>query len=312
MDNTKVVKTYCPVSGKHFALEVLKIRGDWKVVNMVDISDEEARLTVSEVRQNKFFTADNLQACRYCRTRQLGSCSCQRKHYTCKKNSPFDFMCIYCKEMQIDYSLPSAKDLGQYKAGDKITLSQGKEIKIVTFSNVTWKKFDNIQRHDTAAEFRNIEPKVHVVTKETDIEFHGYNVSKMDEGVYYEIPKTDDFFMECHVDTSKISPHPGGYLYIDFGIITAMIDQNGGTFSINGKNIGRVGAKFKMELSLTEKGKYEVKVNDKVLGSSFVQSKGNVAIKFGFTHESHFCNMLSHAYLRKISMTQGVAAETSN
>ena len=49
--------------------------------------------------------------------------------------------------------------------------SQIKRTKIVTFSNVEWKKFDNIRVHPSGAEYN--EPRVHVIANRDNIEFHG-------------------------------------------------------------------------------------------------------------------------------------------
>ena len=68
--------------------------------------------------------------------------------------------------------------------------SQIKRTKIVTFSNVEWKKFDNIRVHPSGAKYN--EPRIHVVANRDNIEFHGYNVSEMDEGVYYKIGRNQN------------------------------------------------------------------------------------------------------------------------
>src|SRR5699024_3508498 len=67
--------------------------------------------------------------------------------------------------------------------------------KAVTFSNVEWEKYDHISDHPSGAEFN--EPTVHVIADEKKIEFHGYNISQMDEGVTYTIDGSDDFEIEC-------------------------------------------------------------------------------------------------------------------
>jgi hypothetical protein len=146
------------------------------------------------------------------------------------------------------------------------------------------------------------EPAVHVIYSEDNIEFHGYNISAMDEGVYYTIGKNDDFEIECDVDTTTISPHPGGYLYIRFGVLSANITQNGGAFSLDGQSVATVGSRFKMRLSIMEGGKYLVYIDDVKRGEVFIPSTDTINITFGFAHESHHCNQLSHAYLRNIRM----------
>lgn len=302
MEESKFVKAKCRKTGLYFGLEVRKFGSDWKVVNMVRLSDEEARLTSSEIRQDSFETNNNLLACSKCGNRRIGACSCARRVFQCAKSMKYQFNCVYCSEFEIDYSRPAASDVSKYN-GETVTLSQGKEVKIITFSNVEWHKFDNIKNHESGARFR--EPPVHVVANEENIEFHGYNVSKMDEGVFYVINSTDDFEIECDVDTSTIKPHPGGHLYVSFGAITATISESGGTFYLDGKPVAKVGAKFHMLLSLID-NKYSIVINNGKKGETQKQTNEKIKVVFGFTHESHYCEILSHAYMRGIKMRHGV------
>jgi len=153
------------------------------------------------------------------------------------------------------------------------------------------------------------EPSVHVSANKENIEFHGYNVSAMDEGVFYTIGEKDDFVIECDVDTSTIKPHPGGNMYISLGIITAQLTQTAGCFYLDKKMIAKVGSKFHMKLSLTEGGHYEVAIDGKNCGSADRQERGKVKIIFGFKHESHYCKLLSHAYVKGIKMQQAVSRQ---
>ena len=172
----------------------------------------------------------------------------------------------------------------------------------VTFSNVEWERYDRIMIHPSGAQYN--EPKNHIIANEKNIEFHGYNVSQMNEGVLYTIGASDDFEIECDINTSKISPHPGGYLQISLGIISAQLDKNGGSILMDGNSITSVGSKFHLNMSLTNGGQYEVKVNSKSVGSKFSPSMGGVDVVFGFVHDSHCCELISHAYVSDISMMQ--------
>ena len=305
MDNTKLVKAFCCKTNKRYGLIVKDFGGIYRVVDMIDMTEEQAKITVSEVKQDSFYTNTNLLACPDCQNRKVSGCDHTRRKFKCGSDSGYNFMCIYCKEFQLDYSLPSSKDLGQYKKGDKVTLAQGKEIKIVTFDNVEWKKFDNIQKHTPGRPTFN-EPKIHVLLDDTNIEFHGYNISEMDEGVYYEIGQQDDFDMECDVDTSTILPHPGGNLYINCGIITATIDQYGGSFFLNKQLVKKTQSKFNMRLTVSNGGEYEVFINGISAGKAYQAPTCKVTVKFGFKHDKHYCELLSHAYLKNIKMMQGI------
>lgn len=304
MAESKFLKARCRKTGLYFGLDVKKFGSVWKVVNMIRLTDEEAKLTASEVRQDSFETNASLLACTKCGNRKIGGCSCSERMFQCSRNMKYKFNCIYCSQFQVDYSLPTARDVAQFKGGT-VTLSQGKEVKIVTFSNVTWNKFDNVQTHISGAMYH--EPTIHVVANEENIEFHGYNISQMNEGVYYTINSTDDFEIECDVDTSTIQPHPGGFLYISFGAITARIAKNGGSFYLGRNEVAQVGSKFHMVLSLID-NKYTIIIDGTKMGELSKQDDSEVKVTFGFAHESHHCQILSHAYMRGIQMRHGVSS----
>lgn len=172
----------------------------------------------------------------------------------------------------------------------------------VTFNNVGWEKYDNVLVHPSGAEYN--EPEIHVAANEKNIEFHGYNVSNMDEGVMYAIGASDDFEIECDINTSTISPHPGGYLQISLGAISARLDQNGGDILLDGSVAASVGSKFHLNMSLTDGGHYEVKINGKKAGDIMRPAIGGADVIFGFVHGSHCCPLISHAYVSGITMMQ--------
>lgn len=172
----------------------------------------------------------------------------------------------------------------------------------VTFSNVEWEKYDNVSVHPSGAEYN--EPSIHIVANEKNIEFHGYNVSNMDEGVMYTIGASDDFEIECDINTATISPHPGGYLQISLGAISAQLDQNGGNILLDGRVVTSVGSKFHLNMSLTDGGHYQVKINGKDVGDIVKPTMGGVDVIFGFVHDAHCCHLISHAYVSDISMMQ--------
>ncbi|SCW45772.1 molecular chaperone DnaK [Ruminococcaceae bacterium YRB3002] len=182
--------------------------------------------------------------------------------------------------------------------------------KPITFSNVEWVKYDNVSDHPNGDEFD--EPKVHIIANEENIEFHGYNISEMNEGVKYTISPFDDFEIECDINTSTISPHPGGYLEISLGLISAQLTENGGDILMDGVSVATVDPCFHLKMSLTKGGQYEVEIDGKTVGSKFKASTNDVDVRFGFVHGSHYCHLLSHAYVTDISMMQAVAGETDD
>ena len=159
-------------------------------------------------------------------------------------------------------------------------------------------------QHPSGAQFN--EPTVHIIANEENIEFHGYNISQMDEGVSYTINADDDFEIECDINTSTIKPHPGGNVEISLGIISATLNESGGDIFLDGNSIATVGSRFKLRMSLTQGGHYEVYIDGKLAGKKFNPTSGGVDVIFGFKHDSHYCELLSHAYISDIKMKQRV------
>lgn len=188
--------------------------------------------------------------------------------------------------------------------GTRVSQNLVHKYKAITFSNVEWIKYDNVANHPSGAEFN--EPKIHVIANEENIEFHGYNISEMDEGVRYTIDGEDDFEIECDIDTSTISPHPGGYLEMALGLISAHLNENGGDILLDSSCVATVPPRFHLKMSVTEGGKYEISVDSKIVGTTFRASDDNIEVKFGFVHGSHCCHLLSHAYVSNISMLQAL------
>lgn len=129
MAESKFLKAKCRKTGLYYGLEIQKKGFDWKVVNMIRLSDDEARVISSEVKQDSFETNSNLIACSKCGNRKVGGCSCAKKAFQCTKSMKYKFECIYCSELEIDHSLPSRSELGG-REGGVVTLSQGQEVKI--------------------------------------------------------------------------------------------------------------------------------------------------------------------------------------
>lgn len=176
--------------------------------------------------------------------------------------------------------------------------------KAVTFSNAEWEKYDRISYHPSGAEFN--EPSIHVIADKKTIKFQGYNVSEMDEGVIYTIDGSDDFEIECDINTSTIRPHPVGFLKILLGIISANLNENGGNILLEDEVVATVGSKFHLRMALSDGGHYEVYVDGKLAGSKYSPTSGGIDVTFGFEHEGHYCSSLSRAYISNINMMQRV------
>lgn len=107
MSDSKMLKAICNRTGLQLGLELKRISGVWKVVNVVRLSDDEAMIIGSEIRQPSFYTNDNLLACRKCGNRKVGGCSCSKSLHACSKTMKYQFDCVYCDSLSIDYSLPT-------------------------------------------------------------------------------------------------------------------------------------------------------------------------------------------------------------
>ena len=105
MIETKMLKAKCKKTDRYFGLELRNISGTWKVINMIDLDSKVADVIQSEVSQEYFDTNENLLPCKKCGSRRVGGCSCAKKATKCRRQMDYNFQCIYCDELEIDYSL---------------------------------------------------------------------------------------------------------------------------------------------------------------------------------------------------------------
>lgn len=129
MSESKFLKAYCEKTRQYFGLEIKKFGSTWKVVNVIHLSNDEAKLISSEIEQNYFETNTNLIPCQKCGNRRVGGCGCAKHQRMCARGMKYRFDCTYCDALKIDYSLPTASEVGG-RAGETVTLSQGQEVRI--------------------------------------------------------------------------------------------------------------------------------------------------------------------------------------
>lgn len=134
----QVLKGYCPVYKKWYLLTLEKFGSEYKVVDVTNKSEQEAKKFCSTVRQDKFVTYEKLIACDTCQTRTISSCNCPKNKGKCK--SRFFFQCCYCKNFKIIYDEISAP-LGEIKVGQgdvidlsKLKSSSGGKLEKVSFA----------------------------------------------------------------------------------------------------------------------------------------------------------------------------------
>ena len=128
MESTKIVKAYCKKSKRHLGLVLKETGREWKVIDFIELTPDEAAVMASEIRQSSFETNGNLLACSRCGSRTVSGCSCAPKSANCRPGMKYNFQCIYCNNLEIDYT--RAKSVQGRKSGETIRLSQGQEVKI--------------------------------------------------------------------------------------------------------------------------------------------------------------------------------------
>lgn len=109
MSESKMLKAYCRKTNQYFGLEIKKYGSDWKVVNMIKLSDDESKIISSEIRQSSFYTNSNLLPCVKCGNRKISGCGCSVKNHACSQHMKYQFDCVYCSEFEIDYSRATYK-----------------------------------------------------------------------------------------------------------------------------------------------------------------------------------------------------------
>ena len=124
MKNTKFIKARCSKTKQAFGIEVKQFGSEWKAVDFVKLTDEQDAKLESQVDVSSLVTAESIQACAVCGSRIIGKCKCPTIHkQNCQKSDSYDYQCIFCKNLSLDYS-----EATEAREGEKITLSQGQVI----------------------------------------------------------------------------------------------------------------------------------------------------------------------------------------
>ncbi len=128
MEDTKVLKSYCEISKKYYGIVVKKLGGEWKIVDFIPVSAESGKLMASpsDVRQDKYLSNGNLLPCSKGGSRV--ACSCALKSGNCSPSMGYNFQCLYCSNLKIDYTKP--RSVSGHRSGEIIQLDQGQVIKI--------------------------------------------------------------------------------------------------------------------------------------------------------------------------------------
>ena len=110
MRNTKILKAKCKKTGRWSAMELKEVGGEWQVINMIPLTEEEAKMLSTEIRQPRLKTSKAILPCSLCGNRFVSGCGCLKKKITCRNEMPYQYECIYCPEFQIDYTRGGKKN----------------------------------------------------------------------------------------------------------------------------------------------------------------------------------------------------------
>jgi stress response protein SCP2 len=124
---TKFVKARCKRTGQYFGLFAEQFGSAWKITNMIQMTDEQGKLTASQLDLTSFTSNENLLACLTCGSRTVGGCRCAATR-SCRKGMKYQLACLYCSELEIDNELPVPDDMNGIREGETIHLEQGQEL----------------------------------------------------------------------------------------------------------------------------------------------------------------------------------------
>lgn len=98
----KIILAHCDKTKKYFALEAEKSGSAYEAVNFVDLTEPIYSKMHSEISGSAMSTSEKILPCTGCRTRLISSCSCAQSRKRCTCDDPYDYQCIYCKDLVID------------------------------------------------------------------------------------------------------------------------------------------------------------------------------------------------------------------
>lgn len=148
----------------------------------------------------------------------------------------------------------------------------------------------------------------HIETFTNGINFQGYCYRSANVGVYYEIGKNDTFELSAKMNTAGMQTHPGGYVNVSIGPISATIYRTYITATCNGSsNTEYFSSSSVIGLKLSKyNNDYDMSVDNKTVKSCTVpnHTDGNdkIKIKYYMIHSSHGCSSVFNVQLTDIKM----------
>jgi len=98
---SKYLKVSCKKHNKWFAIEAIEFGGEYKAINFVNLSEQDAEIITTEISDTRLSSNDNLRSCCKCNNRKVGCCDHIQSIGLC--NAPYNFQCLYCNELRINY-----------------------------------------------------------------------------------------------------------------------------------------------------------------------------------------------------------------
>ncbi|MBR5449042.1 MAG: TerD family protein [Clostridia bacterium] len=150
-----MLKAVCKKTGQHFGIAMMHAGGRWYAVGFVPITDTEAAGIESVVGQLPLLSHDGMPPCVKCGSRTVGGCECPAESHSCGEDGGYNFQCIYCSELDVDYTFTGVVD--GISGGDVIRLSQGQVIEIAACSDEDLNGIEIGVGWDPTSEFVNID-----------------------------------------------------------------------------------------------------------------------------------------------------------
>lgn len=90
----------CPRTGQHFLIDARDYNGNRLASNFVDVPEAQAAKRGISGGWNALYAGADLRACRWCGSRKVGGCSCQRSRGKCPEPGGYSYQCLFCSNLE--------------------------------------------------------------------------------------------------------------------------------------------------------------------------------------------------------------------
>lgn len=101
------VKAHCAKHNKWFALEVETVNAMRRVVNFVDLTEDQANGLSTGLSETSFSVSSGLRPCIQCGTRKVGTCSHIETLGRC--STDYSYQCLFCNQLKIRLGKASSR-----------------------------------------------------------------------------------------------------------------------------------------------------------------------------------------------------------